>query len=272
MDSGLHDKVVMITGASGGIGSGLVQAFTDEGARIVAHYDKNRNRAVALADKLGRSRCIALGADLCRENEVSGLFHQAEEGLGPIEVLVANAGAWPPEDVGVEDMPLDRWQATLDTDLTSVFLCVREFFRGIRRSRLQAPAAVLIGSTAGIFGEAGHADYAAAKAGLIYGLARSLKNEIARLAPRGRINVVCPGWVRTPMTEGALADRKQVERTLQTMPLRKIARIEDVAHAVVYLASDRLAGHISGDILTVAGGMEGRVLYTADELRGVEAS
>jgi 3-oxoacyl-[acyl-carrier protein] reductase len=74
------------------------------------------------------------------------------------------------------------------------------------------------------------------------------------------------------MTEDALADRKQVERTLQTMPLKKIARIEDVAHAVVYLASERLAGHISGDILTVAGGMEGRVLYTADELRVIEAS
>jgi 3-oxoacyl-[acyl-carrier protein] reductase len=261
----------MITGASGGIGSGLVQAFAAEGARIVAHYAKNRERATVLADELGPSRCVALGADLCLEDEVSRLFHEAEERLGPIEILIANAGMWPPDEVGIADMPLERWQGTLDTDLTSVFLCAREFFRGIRRSRLEAPALVLIGSTAGIFGEAGHADYAAAKAGLIYGLARSLKNEIARLAPRGRVNAVCPGWVRTPMTEGALADRKQVERTLQTMPLKKIARIEDVAHAVVYLASDRLAGHISGDILTVAGGMEGRVLYNALELRGIEA-
>jgi 3-oxoacyl-[acyl-carrier protein] reductase len=225
-----------------------------------------------MAESLGGSRCVALGADLCREDEVSRLFRQAEESLGPIEILIANAGAWPSEDVGVLDMPLARWKATIDTDLTSVFLCARAFLQGIRRSGLEAPAAVLIGSTAGIFGEAGHADYAAAKAGLVYGLARSLKNEIARLAPRGRINVVCPGWVRTPMTEEALADRKAVERTLQTMPLRKIARIEDVAHAVVYLASARLAGQISGDILTVAGGMEGRVLYTADEMRGVEAS
>ena len=272
MDSSLHDKVVMITGASGGIGSGLVQAFASEGARIVAHYAKNRERATVLADKVGRSRCLALGADLCREEEVSRLFHQAEESLGPIEILIANAGIWPAQDVAIADMPLARWQETLDMDLTSAFLCLREFFRGIRRSSLEAPAAVLVGSTAGIFGEAGHADYAAAKSGLIYGLARSLKNEIAQLAPRGRINVVCPGWVRTPMTEGALADRKQVERTLQTVPLKKIARIEDVAHAVVYLASERLAGHISGDILTVAGGMEGRVLYTADELREVEAS
>jgi 3-oxoacyl-[acyl-carrier protein] reductase len=261
----------MVTGASGGIGSGLVQAFALEGARIVAHYNKNRERATALADRIGRARCLALGADLCREDEVSRLFRQAEEGLGSIEILIANAGAWPPEDVAIADMPLARWKGTLDTDLTSVFLCVREFFRGIRRSGLQAPAGVLIGSTAGIFGEAGHADYAAAKAGLIYGLARSLKNEIARLAPRGRINVVCPGWVRTPMTEGALTDRSAMERTLQTVPLKKIARVEDIAHAVVYLASERLAGHISGDILTVAGGMEGRVLYRADDLRAVEA-
>jgi 3-oxoacyl-[acyl-carrier protein] reductase len=151
-------------------------------------------------------------------------------------------------------------------DLTSVFLCMREFFRGIRKHRLSHPAAVLVGSTAGIFGEAGHADYAAAKAGLTYGLARSLKNEICRLAPHGRVNVVCPGWTATPVAQHLQADPARLKRILQTVPLRKIARPHDVAMAIVYLASHHLAGHVSGQILTVSGGMEGRVLYSPGEI------
>src|SRR5262249_59591029 len=105
------------------------------------------------------------------------------------------------EDGPRHQMTLKQWNDTVAVNLTSVFLCAREFFRGIARHRLADPAVVLMGSTAGVFGEAGHADYAAAKAGLTYGLARSLKNEICRLAPRGRVNVVCPGWTLTPLTQ-----------------------------------------------------------------------
>src|SRR5207237_1635066 len=97
----------------------------------------------------------------------------------------------------------------------------RAFFRGIVRHKLHDPAVVLIGSTAGVFGEAGHADYAAAKAGLIYGLARSLKNEICRVAPRGRVNVVAPGWTLTPLS-GLSADPEPLQRVLQTVPMRKV--------------------------------------------------
>ena len=127
------------------------------------------------------------------------------------------------------------------------------------------PAIVLVGSTAGIFGEAGHADYAAAKAGLLYGLARSLKNEICQVAPRGRVNVVAPGWTLTPLS-GLSADPERMQRVLQTIPLRKVGRVHDVAMAIVYLASSSLSGHVSGQILTVSGGMEGRVLYDPDEV------
>jgi 3-oxoacyl-[acyl-carrier protein] reductase len=161
-------------------------------------------------------------------------------------------------------MTLKRWEETLAVNLTSVFLCVREFFRGVERHKLADPAAVLVGSTAAEFGEAGHADYAAAKAGLTYGLARSLKNEICRLAPRGRVNVVCPGWTRTHRV--GRFDDARMKRVLQTIPMRKIARPHDVARAVVYLASSHLAGHVTGQVLTVSGGMEGRVLYAPDEI------
>src|SRR5262249_19718543 len=131
---------------------------------------------------------------------------------------------------------LKRWNETLASNLTSVFLCLREFLRGVERHKLDDPAAVLVGSTAGLFGEAGHSDYATAKAGLVHGLAKSMKNEICKVAPRGRVNVVCPGWTATPLRPG-FGDPEAMRQILQTIPLRKIARVHDIAMACVYLAS-----------------------------------
>jgi 3-oxoacyl-[acyl-carrier protein] reductase len=270
MDTHLANRVVLVTGASGGIGGEIVRAFVREGARVVAHFGEHGERAKTLADELG-SACVPLGADLTREAEVERLFAEIEAGLGPVEVLVANAGWWPPDEVPIADMTLAQWNATLAVDLTSVFLCMRSFFRGIRQHGLTDPAGVIVGSTAGIFGEAGHADYAAAKAGLIYGLTRSLKNEICRLAPRGRVNVVCPGWTFTPLTQRFTNKADSVRRVLQTIPLRKLGRAHDVAMAIVYLASSHLSGHVTGQILTVSGGMEGRVLYQPDEVEAEKA-
>ncbi len=264
MDTRLRDRVVLVTGASGGIGGELVRAFVREGARVVGHFGTQADRAQALADECGPA-CLPLGADLTREAEVIRLFADIETRLGPVEVLVANAGRWPPDDTRLPDMTLAQWEATLATNLTSVFLCSREFCRGIRKHGLVEPAAVLIGSTAAIFGEAGHADYAAAKSGLTYGLAKSMKNEIARLAPRGRVNVVCPGWTFTPLTRRFTENPERVRKVLQTIPLRKMARPHDVAMTVVYLASSNLSGHVTGQVLTVSGGMEGRVLYDPEE-------
>ena len=118
---------------------------------------------------------------------------------------------------------------------------------------------VMVSSTAGIFGEAGHSDYAAAKAAISGGLLLSLKNEITEVAPSARVNAVAPGWTVTPMTEGRL-DPDDVARVTATMALKKVGRSEDIAAAVLFLASDLAAGHITGQVLTVAGGMEGRLL------------
>jgi 3-oxoacyl-[acyl-carrier protein] reductase len=270
MDTGLTNRVVMVTGASGGIGGEVVRAFVREGARVAAHFGRQAEPAETLARDLGPS-CLALGADLTMEAEVDRLFRETESRLGPVEILVANAGAWPADDVPLPEMTLSRWNQTLAVNLTSVFLCMRAFFRGIITHRLVAPAGVLVGSTAGIFGEAGHADYAAAKAGLTYGLARSLKNEICLLAPDGRVNVVCPGWTVTSMSQRFIADPERVCRALQTIPLRKVARVHDVAVAILYLASSHLSGHVSGQILTVSGGMEGRLLFEKDEVDPAKA-
>jgi 3-oxoacyl-[acyl-carrier protein] reductase len=264
MESKLSNRVVLVTGASGGIGGELVRVFVAEGARVVAHFNEHGEAVRELAKESGAA-CVPFGADLTLEAEVERLFAEIEAGLGPVEILVANAGYWPTEDVPLQRMTLKQWEGTLAVNLTSVFLCMREFFRGIARHQLADPAGVLIGSTAGLFGESGHSDYAAAKAGLIYGLARSLKNEICRLAPRGRVNVVCPGWTLTRQKQTTL-DPAAVQRAVQTIPLRKIGRPHDVAMAVVYLASSHLSGHVSGQIVTVSGGMEGRVLYRPEEI------
>jgi 3-oxoacyl-[acyl-carrier protein] reductase len=265
MDAQLSNRVALVTGASGGIGHEVVRALVREGARVVAHFSEHGERAERLAHELGAS-CVPLGADLTLEAEVERLFAEIEAGIGPAEILVSAAGHWPEEELPLTRMTLKQWEATLAVNLTSAFLCAREFLRWVERHKIADPAIVLVGSTAGIFGEAGHADYAAAKAGLIYGFARSLKNEICRVAPRGRVNVVAPGWTLTPLTDRQLADKDKLQKVLQTIPLRKVAPAHDVAMTVVYLASSFLSGHVSGQIVTVSGGMEGRVLYNPDEV------
>lgn len=265
MDAGLAGKVVLLTGASGGIGQAAAREFLAEGAKLAAHYHRGDERLRAnLTGAAGT--WLPFKADVTIESDVQSMFADVEKQFGPVEVLVANAGYWPPEDRLLHELSLERWHATIAADLTSVFLCAREFMRGIVKYKLHAPAIVLVGSTAGTFGEAGHADYAAAKAGVIYGMARTLKNEICRIAPRGRVNVVSPGWTVTPMVDRFTGNLPKVRRVLQTIPLRKVAKPEDVAHAMVYLASEKLAGHVSGTILTVHGGMEGRVLYAPEEV------
>lgn len=268
MDSGLTGATALITGASGGIGSALARAFAAEGARVVLHYRSNRAAAEALAAELP-TESLAVGADLANEAEVAALFESAAQRFGRLDTLVVNHGIWVAEAVPMHRMSLEQWHYTLDTDLTSTFLCCREYMKAVERQ--QRGNIVFIASTAAVFGEADHADYAAAKSAMAYGLTRSLKNEIVKIAPHtadypgGRVNCVCPGWTRTPIAEGSLADQAVVGRVLQTMPLPQIARVEDIANAVVYLASDRLARHVTGQNLVLAGGMEGRVLRPAEE-------
>ena len=192
---------------------------------MVVHYHLGRDRAEALAAELGGAP--VLGADLTDEAQVDALF----EAAGPLRACAAVAGVWPREDVPVWELSLARWEETLRANLTATFLTARGFLRQGGRSL------VLVGSTAGLFGEAGHADYAAAKAAILHGLLPSLKNEATRIAPDARVNAVAPGWTESPMTRG-LVDPEAVARVSRTMALRKVARPEDVAAQVVALTSE----------------------------------
>jgi 3-oxoacyl-[acyl-carrier protein] reductase len=256
VETGLAGKRVLVTGASGGIGAACARAFGAEGASVFVHYHRGRERAEAVAAELGGAPTGA--ADLTREDEADRLFDEATAALGGLDVCAAVSGVWPQEDVPVWKLSLDRWEDTLAKNLRATFLTARGFLREAARSG--HGSLVMVASTAGLFGEAGHADYAAAKSAISGGLLLSLKNEVVRVAPRARVNVVAPGWTVSPMTREALTE-EQLARVTRTMPLRKVAQPEDVARVVVVLSSDELSGHVTGQVVTVAGGMEGRVLH-----------
>lgn len=270
MDTDLRNRVIVISGASGGIGSAIARKFAAEGCRLVLHYRSNRRSVLQLQKELSGTESLVVRADLTREADARRLMRDAVRRFGRVDTLIANAGSWAAESASLPDMSLKRWRSTLDAVLTSVFLSTREFLRLVRKQG--RGNAVVVASTAAVFGEAGHADYAAAKAALAYGFIRSLKNEMSRLAPHtadycgGRINCICPGWTRVPRNEAKLRDAATVRRVTATMALPQVGRPDDMANAAVFLSSDTLARHLTGQTLVIAGGMEGRWLWNPEEI------
>ena len=262
METGLKGKTVLLSGSSGGIGSEIARMLDIEGARQILTYladDRGKVEIKQLEENLS-GEYITVATDLTREEEVETLFQKSEDRFGRIDILVACAGVWS-ETRNIADRPLEEWNSAFKLNSTADFLLTRCFFRNLRKYREDHASVVYIGSTAGMIGEAMHHDYAASKSAIIYGLAQSLRIEILDYAKKGRVNVVCPGWCATPITEEMLKDKQFVHTITATIPLRKVATPKDIASAVLYMASDELAGHVTGEVLTVSGGMKGRLFH-----------
>ena len=268
MNADLKDKTFLITGASGGIGLATARLFSSEEATVIAHYRHNEKSINHLGKELGE-KCFPVQAELSDEAQVDEMYRRALSKFPRIDGIVVNAGAWSEPEQPLHEISLERWQNSIDANLTSAFLTCRGFMKHLAEVPRESASIVLVSSTAGIFGEAGHTDYAAAKAAMAHGMTLSLKNEIIRLAPRGRVNCVCPGWTDTPMAARGMDDPELMAKVFSTMPLKKVGQPEDVASLIAFYSSEKLAGHLSGSIHVIAGGMEGRMV---DGGEGNEAS
>lgn len=241
MDLELKDKCVLITGAAGGIGRALAETFADEGARLALHAFGQFDQLESWIQERGwNDRAVAIRADVCCADKIAAAVDEAVEALGRLDIAVVNAGVWPPEDLHLTEMPVERIRDTIDVNLLGAIWTARAFLCALARTGARSDghgaSLIFIGSTAGRFGEAGHVDYAVTKSAL-RGLNLTLKNEIVELDPYGRVNLVEPGWTATPMAEASLDEPGTIERVLRTTPLRQIARAQDVARVVAMLAS-----------------------------------
>lgn len=270
MDLELRDLVVFITGASGGIGRAMAEAFGQEGAKLALHgHGKLAELEGWVSEQPWRDRAISLRADVTKSSELAAAMEKARARFGRVDVCVANAGVWTPESKLLHEADEARIRATIETNLLGSLWTARAFMAALAKSgpREDGRGASLtfIGSTAGRFGEKGHAEYSTSKAGL-YGLLRSLKNEIVDIDPYARVNLIEPGWTVTHMARPALAQSGVISKIVRTMPLRQLGRAQDIARAALFLASPAASRHVSGEVITVAGGMEGRSLWEASEI------
>jgi 3-oxoacyl-[acyl-carrier protein] reductase len=239
----LDCKPALVTGASGGIGSAIARALHGQGAIVVVSGTR-RDALDALAGELGE-RVFVCPADLSDPDAAEALVTAAEAAAGPLAVLVNNAGMT--RDMLALRMSDADWNAVLDVDLGAPFRLARAVLRGMLRRR--AGRIINISSIVGATGNAGQANYASAKAGLI-GMTKALAQEVAS---RGiTINAVAPGFIATPMTDKL--SEQQRSRLSDAIPLGRLGQPNDVAAAVAYLASDE-AGWVTGATLHVNGGM-----------------
>lgn len=231
----MTDRVVLVTGGSKGIGRAIAEAFRDAGYRVAATY-----RSGEVPDGV-----LGVECDITSQSSVEEVFEQVERELGPVEVLVANAGIT--KDTLLMRMSDDDWQQVLDTNLTGTFRVVRRASRPMTRARFGRM--ILISSVVGLMGNPGQVNYASSKAALV-GMARSLTRE---LGARGvTCNVIAPGFIDTDMTKAL--DPAVIEGYEQRIPAGRLGSVDDVAAAALFLASDA-AGYTTGAVLPVDGGL-----------------
>lgn len=242
----LTDKVALVTGASRGIGRATALALASEGAKVAVNYANSAAAAEDLVKTItdNGGTAIAVQGDASQEAEVDSMFKTVLSTWGRIDVLVNNAGIT--RDTLLLRMKTEDWQAVINLNLTGVFLCTRAASKIMLKQK--SGRIINIASVSGLMGNAGQANYSAAKAGVI-GFSKTVARE---LAPRGvTVNVVAPGFIATDMT----ADLTNTEAILSMIPLGRYGQPEDIAGMVRFLAADPAAAYITGQTFNVDGGM-----------------
>ncbi|QNI46052.1 beta-ketoacyl-(acyl-carrier-protein) reductase (KR) [Synechococcus sp. WH 8101] len=238
-------QTAIVTGASRGIGRCVALALAEAGAEVVVNYARSADAAEAVVAEIleAGGQAYALKADVAEEHAVEAMVNTVLERSGRIDVLINNAGIT--RDGLLMRMKTDDWQAVINLNLTGVFLCTRAVTRTMLKQK--SGRIINITSVVGLMGNAGQANYAAAKAGVV-GLTRSAAKE---MASRGiTVNAVAPGFITTDMTKDLDA-----EGILAAIPLGRFGNPEQVAGAVRFLAADPAAAYITGQVLQVDGGM-----------------
>jgi 3-oxoacyl-[acyl-carrier protein] reductase len=243
----LRGRRALVTGGSRGIGAATARSLAACGARVVIGYRQRTADAERVVEQIRHAGgdAVAAAADLGTEEGAARLFLEAVREMGGVDLVVANAGTWPAEEMALAEMPESRWRSTMRDNLDAIYRTARHGAAEVS----DGGCMVLLSSTAGQRGESMHADYAAAK-GAVIALVKSLAIE---LAPRQvRVNAVAPGWVETEMIAPAVEGgrRAAIERSI---PLGRIAAADDVAGPILFLCSG-LARHITGEVLNVNGG------------------
>ena len=241
----LGGRIAVVTGASRGIGRAIAARLASQGAVVCAAARGENARDTSKAILAAGGRAEAFSVDVTDAASVGALVAAVVERHGRVDILVNNAGI--ARDQLMLRMKREDWDAVLDTNLTAAFTCVQAVLKAMVRQR--AGRIINIGSVVGQMGNAGQANYAASKAGLI-GFSKALAREVA--SRNVTVNVVAPGLIETDMTKG-LTDRSQTDWSAQ-IPAGRIGSPDDVAAAVCFLASDE-ASYITGQVLAVNGGM-----------------
>jgi 3-oxoacyl-[acyl-carrier protein] reductase len=236
----LKGRTALVTGASSGIGHGIAEALLGQGMRVVLQYKTHAPEARSLAARF-QGAGFPFRASLSTEQGCVDLSRYTRESLGKVDLFVHSAGIW--NDGPIETLSAETLEEMFRVNTFSAFYLVRELVPALRPKG----NIVLIGSTAGERGEAGHSHYAASK-GALQSLVMSLAVE---LAPQIRTNLVSPGWVRTQMAEQAL--QRIGPALIPTLPNKRVAEVDDIVNAVLYLASDA-SGHVLGQTISVSGG------------------
>lgn len=240
-------KTALVTGASRGIGAAIAKKLAARGFMVIINYGHSSAAAEEVKNQIEQAggQAVLMQGDVSSGDDVDRMFKDIKKTWGRLDVLVNNAGI--NRDTLLVRMKEDQWDAVLSTDLKSVFFTTKAAASLMMRQR--SGSIINIASVVGITGNAGQANYAAAKAGVI-GFTRSVAKE---LAARGiRVNAIAPGFIETDMTDAI--PEKIREGMLETIPLRRGGKAEDVANAVAFLASDD-AGYITGQVFKVDGGM-----------------